>query len=106
MGFRPMNTRHVGEGKGVPSLPESRKQRGGDKRGVRKIATQGQVEHRVPCLEKRILPRIIDERDIKEGRGKATRGGCRIMEINTDGRVGTNGIQIYLEEMERMKADV
>ena len=90
-----MNTRHVGEGKGVPSLPELRKQSGGDKRRVRKIATQGQVEHRAPFWEKRILPRIIDEGDIKEGRGAATRGGSRIMQINTDGRVGTNGIQIY-----------
>ena len=28
------------------------------------------------------------------------------MEVNTDGRVGTHGIQIYLEEMERMKVDI
>ena len=28
------------------------------------------------------------------------------MEVNADGRVGKNGIQIYLEEMERMKVDI
>ena len=96
----------MGEGKGVPSLPKTRKQRGGDKRGVRKITTNSSVGRPTPYKEKRILPRTLADEDIKEGRGAATRGGCRIMEVNADGRVGTNGMQIYLEEMERMKVDI
>lgn len=92
------------------SLLQSRshKQKGVDKRGIRRFSNRMNqcVGHRDINLVPRRLPRSKDEDDIREGRKTTTKGGCRIMEINTDEIISTNGISLYLNVMERMKADI
>jgi hypothetical protein len=58
----------------------------------------------IPISRERVI--LDDQNDIIHKTIHEHTEGCRIIELNGDGRLKSNGAQMYVEEMQRLKGDI